>query len=446
MRAGSQKVPIRWYDTSRPMIDTNLLLTIGFSIVTNFTSIVPVPDQDVPKSPNDLRIYRIGTVRSPTDFFLISSSEANYEIVEGVVSHFASWQDYYAEQDPRHITNWVGVSTLSSNQVIDLVSNTLQRLIPGKIPLTNGPPWIRQASAYREQQVPFFKVRWPLTDRFLRLHGVGPGAEVHVDGRTRKIVYMSLLDSLYGDPKAAEELQAKVYTPDPPRPPVKDPGIQRPTPEQVTRAITNWLVFCKRLGLAPGTCTKIDQVNWEETWTLPDRTLPGDPAMCKIWFTNGVIICAVDGVVYWHVSSQETYAGVPTPEQKPPGYWDALQGTVRRDWKELAKELEPILVEKLGIPEEQLAPYRPNQRFRPTDQGATGIKRLWVDWRIWPIEPEHPGRMVTINETRLGFGAEFDLETGELKGIQFIDPDLILSLMRAETPQKRDNEPRKGRW
>src|SRR5258708_38062441 len=101
------------------MIDTNLLQTIGFSIVTNFTSSVPVTDQDAPRLPSDLLLYRMATVHSPTDFALGTRSGANYAIVDGVVQYFGSRQNYFREQDPQQIGNYSGSSVLTSNAALE---------------------------------------------------------------------------------------------------------------------------------------------------------------------------------------------------------------------------------------------------------------------------------------------------------------------------------------
>ena len=178
------------------MINTNLLLSIGYSIVTNFAHLVPIPEKDIPMAPSDLRIYAVGPGHSPVDFRMVNrASGANYEVVDAVVQYFQSAQDYFLEQEPRRIGKYDGASVFTSSEVVYQSSNILQRLIRTGAPLTNGPSEIRQAGVFEGHRIPFFRIDWPPPSG-----RKGPvGARMDIDGRTGKVVLLNLLDTPFLD-------------------------------------------------------------------------------------------------------------------------------------------------------------------------------------------------------------------------------------------------------
>jgi hypothetical protein len=121
--------------------------------------------------------------------------------------------------------------------------------------------------------------------------------------------------------------------------------------------------------------------------------------------------------VFWHAVPAEAYS-------RSVG---AQAGFVQRDWRELSDELQARIIERLGVRRELFEGYRTNPRYKPPDIGSYGTKRLWVDWRLWPTVQRLQSRR-TVDQSKLGLGAEFDLETGELEGIEFFDPHLIEAL------------------
>ena len=52
-----------------------------------------------------------------------------------------------------------------------------------------------------------------------------------------------------------------------------------------------------------------------------------------------------------------------------------------------------------------------------------------MGWRNWP---RNAGREVSVDETILAFEAEFDVETGELKWINFHDRNFVSALRLAQ--------------
>ena len=49
------------------MVNTNLLLALGFSAITNFANLVPIPREDIPPGATNLHHYQVGSPRAPVD-------------------------------------------------------------------------------------------------------------------------------------------------------------------------------------------------------------------------------------------------------------------------------------------------------------------------------------------------------------------------------------------
>jgi hypothetical protein len=78
------------------------------------------------------------------------------------------------------------------------------------------------------------------------------GATLDIDGRTGKVVLLNLLDTSFLDLEGTKRMMSQVYTPDPPRRRLPVHDFPHPTTNEVTQAISNWLVFCAKLGVNPG--------------------------------------------------------------------------------------------------------------------------------------------------------------------------------------------------
>ena len=70
------------------MLDTNTLLTIAFSLISNFTNVVSIPPDAVPQSPADLERCPIGSPSSPIHLFLTGTKGTEFSILGGVVSRY----------------------------------------------------------------------------------------------------------------------------------------------------------------------------------------------------------------------------------------------------------------------------------------------------------------------------------------------------------------------
>lgn len=424
------------------MVDTNLLVSICFSIITNFAHVVPIPEQDVPPSTN-LHHYHIGTPYWPTSFGLTGPNGVGYHVSEGVVQSFVSSQDYFHEQDPDKLQKYAGASILTSNQALQLASNVLKSLLKINIPLTNGMPRISQAGFVDGKQIPFFQIDWPMiTPRPL----FTVGAAVHVDGRSGRIVFLQLLDPAFLDFDAGRKIMNLVYKPDPSgslpsyrqqapvpfyTPPLEDQPdefalskLPRET-NVVTQAIKAWLDFCSTLGINPGSKTNIEDVDWARTVVALDLNVSTTVPVCNATFISGAGFAALNGAICGYRSADSYYNQTLETEDS------VLYGAARLRWEDLASKHEAQLVEKLRIPKELLAPLKPQPRFRvPAGQReAKTFKRLVIDWRTPPGYPVAKGRR---GDTTLGLEAEFDLQTGQIKSTAFHAPELIEALVHAK--------------
>jgi len=67
------------------MILTNLLLSFGFSIATNFGHMAALPSDLVPTTPQDLKSYRVGDFHSPANLYLQHNRGTTFAIEDGAV-------------------------------------------------------------------------------------------------------------------------------------------------------------------------------------------------------------------------------------------------------------------------------------------------------------------------------------------------------------------------
>ncbi|HVV73959.1 MAG TPA: hypothetical protein VHI52_21070 [Verrucomicrobiae bacterium] len=405
------------------MIDTNLLLGIVFSIITNDMSRVPAPDDCIPKSINDIRIKGVGSPNSPIDIAVQCRGGAHYIISDGIVHNFNSNRSVFREQNPDRLDAYEGISIVNSNQALTIASNVLQRFIKPGFALRKAIPRIHQAGVYdwlppsQQHPMPFYEVEWP------SVSDCPCGAIVDIDGRNGKVVQLFLCDIAYSDFARAEKIKSQVYHPEADqRPkPVRETYIAMmqkhhyppPTEAYAREAIPKWLSFCRKIGCDPGSQTNVSDIRWDASW-VHTNLLTGPP-VCEIRFKNGVYFHSIQGVTLSHYCADACFTGLwgerPRQEWAP---WWAKCTKDWKDWKALAKALEPVLVEQLGIPKELLARYHPMPGVKPPEPGKWGYTRLLVQWRDFPLVGE-----VAVSDTKLGFQAEFDLQTGALKWLSF---------------------------
>ncbi len=409
------------------MIDTNALLNVGFTIIASFANLAGIPDDSVPKTPADLRKYIVGSPRSPTDIFLFHSNGTSFRIEEGAVQHFESPGSYFRLQDRSLVPRYTGLPTLSSNQVVELATHTVERLAREGNPIASVAPIVRTPKPYRGATIPFYEVTWPKTNQNQSLDCY---ASVEIDARNKQVVALLLRDPGFNNHSLATELARRYTTPEPKRRP-EYPAISRannplPTTNQVQVAISNWLWFCRQLNIDPGSDTNIDHVNWARTWTYAREPFSSNAPLCQITFSNGTCFESVNGFTFNHVASDTCYGLFW--ESRPKAEWDGFRGKVTRNWEDLAKALEPVLVAKLGIPAKKMARLRAYPVYPPKEEtGRDPVARAVLTWRSPPpVKHKSPP-----GERYEAFSVEFDLHTGDLKSIKFHDRSLLPSLAGA---------------
>jgi hypothetical protein len=148
--------------------------------------------------------------------------------------------------------------------------------------------------------------------------------------------------------------------------------------------------------------------------------------ICQVHFKNGACFESVNGVAFSHYAADAAFSG--SWPIRPRAEWDRFGGKVVLRWEDLARGLEHTLTDRLGIPADLLAPFTSGAARRPPQLGTEAIKRLVIDWRNWP----KTNGFVSIEDTTLALIAEFDLETGELKFINLVEPSLINAVARAQ--------------
>jgi len=180
--------------------------------------------------------------------------------------------------------------------------------------------------------------------------------------------------------------------------------------------------FIGLLGLPAEGGIGIDDVNWNRTF-IYTNTIMNASTVCQVRFNNNVCFESLNGVVFSYFSKDACYTGVW--DRRTSQEWISFNGQVMKRWEDLSQGLREVLTEKLGIREDLLDLWSPMPAVEPPKPGKEGVARAFVEWRNWP---KNPGKTVWVSETKLGYAAEFDLVTGELKWIDFYDLRLIKEL------------------
>lgn len=401
------------------MVDTNALLSIAFAMIADFTNVVHVPPSAVPQKPDDLVMCVIGSPSSPVELYLVHRKGTEFRIARGVVQSYRCPGSFFSLQDFTSVSNFTGTAKLTSEEAVQVASQAIQRLAKSGDPLTNGTPRIKYAST----TIPFLEVNWPTPPGYI---GSDLAASVEIDRRTGDIVSLFLLGPNFRNPAYEAEIKAKVYTPEPRRapPPVKHHPYAMPATNEVTQAIGNWLLFCRKLGLDPGGQTNLEHVNWEETYVY---TNPFARAVtCRVSFNNQACFDSTGGVPFNYFAADVCFRG--RFMERPGAEWKPFEGVATKNWKDMVSEVETRIVQKLGIPQSVLDAARPFQRMRCAEVGATGLIRSLTYWHREPREPEGGPAMEDLASYLC---AELDVATGQVKLLAFQDPELIRLIKKA---------------
>jgi hypothetical protein len=422
--------------------DTNLLMSTGFAIISNFAAAVPLPSKAAPpQSVAQLRKCLLGSPKSPADISFWGTNGCSYHVGGGFVNNFDCPESYFHFEDPNRLSRFEGSSILTEKQAVEIASNAVRRLAKVPDQWKTGPPKVERP--YNADRIPFFLVVWADT-------GTDHGRiEIEIDGRTRKAVSFSTTSSIFYDSAFFRDMQSRAYTPEPSKPAAKVNLIEKfhypqPTTNYVQEAITSWLSLCKGLGVDPGNQTNLCDVDWGRTLLYTNENLSLTLPVCTVSFTNGAFFQSIGGTAFSHFAADAYYAGEWA--QQPRGERAHFRGNILKYEEDLAADLERKLVEKLGFPAAALASLSPgldNKRGVAQARlglavGSVGFKRDELEWRDWP---RFAGRAVRKSETKNFFSAEFDLETGELKSIYFRDRGLVEAVTHLSLPALDRNEP-----
>jgi hypothetical protein len=302
---------------------------------------------------------------------------------------------------------------LSSNQVVQLATDTLRALQTCGQPVDYTLPEAQFAGVRHGQQIPF----WDVYFRNPTNH-MAKAANVEIDGRTGAVVCINLYDDGFFDSGFEQQISKRVYTADAPRPKAKR-LISKPTPDQLALAIEHWRIFCQGLGIAIPPNTSLADVDWERSLVCTDRVFSLTKPVCQVVFKNDVLFDSLDGLVYDYYSRGSFFVGDFL--KKPKSEREALQGEVTKNWKDLARDFQVRLSTYIGPLSSRLADAMPLVREAGGEHGSIGLTRTVIQWRKY----EQTDHTVESSDLPLLFLVEFDLRTGEVMWVHFCDATLL---------------------
>jgi len=411
------------------MLDTNALLNVAFALIANFTNAVEVPPDAVPQSPADIARFALSPT-SPVIVFIQHHKGTKFSIFYGSVLIYSSpdsffSSDYLLRVDER----FVGEPKLTTNDVINLAMSTLQRLVKSGKPWTRQPDKVEYAGVQRGRPIPFYRLRW--LDQWMQsaLGIQRYTVTMEIDGRTGQIVDLSLGDTNFWDFALHEEMQRRFFTSEQaekaPQAPDPTKFLPRPGTNQAAQIIEAWLRFCQWFGLDTGGQSNVAQLDWGDSFLYTNVLITRLFPTCRLRFTNNTRIQAAGTNIFGHYSADSFFEG--DYMRKPKSAWDAIQGTVTIDWKQLATNLESLVAELVSKSGYSLPKSLMSPRNAAAKLGTEGLSRTVIQWRKWrPIKEPTPAE-----EFPLLFDAEFDLRTGEIKFLHFWDYELIQAIGRS---------------
>lgn len=395
------------------MIDTNQLLSICFTVISNFASMAHLPRECVPNTPQDLVRLVVGSPRSPIDLYLVNRTGDEFWISEGIVEQYLSPDSYFNLQSASSLRRLAGKATMGSNDVVSLAYSIIRALAKGTNPAARAKPIIKTAQA---KDFPFYLINWPNTNA----HNYGGFASVEIDARRARPVFVQLWSPEYYDVALAGQISNRVYTAETKPAPSKQDSVSqddlrwKPDVATMKSLIPKWLRFCDNLGLAPGPQTNLDYVDWKQTFKAeaPAPLPPG--TLYKIVFKNGAAFETVNETVFGHNGFDASFVGAWA--DKPNEYWKSFTGPAVYTWAQLAAQLNSRLNAKLGISKAYL------NRFAPTAYtvGTNGMSRCTVNWY-----DTKSSAVKSPVSAPIAIAAEFDLASGEIKSVTFFDFELL---------------------
>jgi hypothetical protein len=421
------------------MIDTNTLLSIGFSLLAQFTNVVRLPTDVVPQQPGHLQRYLIGTPNSPIDLFLAHSGGTSFLISHGIVQRVLSPKSFFHLQDPKSLNKFIGEPVLSLTQITNIAVTVVKRLANHNPHFLQQVPVIKCGPTLAQGTVPFYQIHWPVDQNTSFAYA----AKVEIDARRGEIVFLDLRDPVFYNEtyeinisnRVYKGLVGKVLTSNTLRS-LKEPAssllssntlaMERPSATRVATAITNWLDVCRRLKIQPGPDTNLADVDWSRTCLYRYARISTDQLICRTCFSNGTQFDSLDGYVLNHASSDQYYVGnwqwKSTNEEKQ------FYGTNVYRWQALVVDFERCLNDEFGVLQSDLSSYKAVPSIGLTDVGSVGRTRVQVEWCPW----RYGAKRLPAESSRPVLIVEFDLQTGQVKGYGFRDSKLFEIFARGQ--------------
>jgi len=399
------------------MIDTNVLLSIGLSLIQTFNGVVPAYRGAVPRTVDDLRTVHAGYPGS-TELYVIDRRGTEYWVAKGAICGYRCADSYFDVQDLRNLEAFKGETAMSSNEAVEAATRVLLKLATTSNALDGCKLHYKSAAS----GFPFFEIYW-LSNSGRR----GPVAKVEIDGRSREIVSLLLFGAWFQNPDIENRIRREAF-----------PGytnllelaaskfgeqfpeiaadLLRPAPEYVATAAENARSLAQAIGFSPGSAFDVAQVDWRRTTMGMDGTLSGDAPVCRIVFRDDSCIDAIDGRVFTIYGRDRLYGRSIANDD-----WRTTDGDISEICQNKAKDLFSGIERAFSIS------ARPDAELTlgpPFVRGMTSSNRPTRALLQWYARPDRSIRKLPALE------AEFDLATGFLTYISFSGSNLISALIR----------------
>jgi hypothetical protein len=396
------------------MVLTNVLLSISFSLISNFLTKAELPQAIAPRSIEDVGRYHVGFNYAPIDTYVELKNGNEFWIRNGVVQSFLSPSALYVNRDPNPAGK-LATPSLTSNEVVALANRVLERLARRGNPVSDQPARVKVSPGRRGDQGAFYEFVWPATNAF------GYKLALEIDARRGALTHLDLHDDAFFDYGFASQISNRVYVADAP-PKARPAGPRaRPTTKQLEEGIASWLKLSSRLGFDAGAQINVASVDWSETYCYTNPPLSSTVPVCRVRFLDGGGFDSLGGSVICVLARDSCYAG--DWGNKPNEHWAKFQGRIRVRWEVLAEKLKANLVNRVGLPKVMLDSLNPESLIYEHEIGSESLKRILVKWVDLP--PDDSRGPVER------FFAEFDVESGEVKLLSFWDRRLREALRKA---------------
>ena len=230
------------------MVNTNVLLTIGLSIVGHFCDAINLDPALRPRNVSDFQRYVVGSPYSSVDLAIFAKHGTVFNISDGVVVRMATLRSFLQLQDLARFPTFLGPATVDSNTVAKIGLETVRALLKSTNAVSYSHPTLRGAGEYKGQPIPFYDVLWPTTN-----NAFGYLAHIEIDARHGSVVSLMLVDHAFRDYAFARRISNEVYKPEPPprqQPTAHySPNAPRPTGVQVVNILKNAASLCEVLGV-----------------------------------------------------------------------------------------------------------------------------------------------------------------------------------------------------